>query len=1839
MSDQKKNPGVFPQRSGQARDAIPTADEGDALLDMLFDDAPRESNEGAAPDVEATPIPGQASSISAALPPTKPPPPLEADSYPMPASRKVPVSPRAEVVSPPGWATPPQTSSYERGRDSGLSPRAPAPTLPEPDMDDVATRAFTGADLAARRPLADLVDDADEDDYGPSEPVERALIPDEPATAVAADEMDVEEIFDAAEDELDPGTESIAEEPFDPESLVEGGTAIGFVEEEASLPAELDDEGTEAEPAPISADVALAGGASNLDSESAVVTLSARPAADADLEDEQHARHILSQQPELAASFLARAQWLREEASLTTDKVARARLFLTVSELFAMVGEDQAAAEAAGEAHHLAPSLPLVSRQFRAALAGTAETDRVSEALEGEIRHSPTPAGRAHSGWLGAELARIVQRDDALAKRRTEQAMRASPADPRPSVQRFVEAAAELPDPATLTKIKPSDPEALASLSEAFTTVASLRGAPPPKGGSPGHIVEVALAARSALTGGDPEATAVALGALRDTSFRAGACWLTAVLAGARPVTRGRAISALREISAHSTTARRTLAALSIEAGEAVDPRDSTAFGPLDRVALAALDAARPDPGGLASREMLASILDDAAVVSEGTDAGVEVSRITGPVIAALLQRGEQRLSRLRFVHAGAQGVRAAALLGRILASVRTSGAESREVIDQAITELVQSADTLRPHWSAFVRGLGLELDIDASSADRVAQTIATWGSDGERPADASGVLVAALLAELSRETERARISYAEIHREDASSEAVVRASAGQGDPGTFARMLKEHAEQLPEGPRRAVLLSECAIRFSSLAQAALQDAGEAGSPEGLALAEEADVAAKAAAELAPEIPIAGHLGEIGARARGDQAALVEWLRFRRESSEDPIDRAHDLTREALLVSDGESTAASSLLETALSARSNDFALRDLYERLSPEPTADRAAWREARLDEVPESEATRLAVEAALEYERTGDLEAAARCAKIAQTRGENELAPIAAYRFALSGFGTAELVEALMPEARESDDPARRMEIYERLAELDERGREDAASGLLFRRTILEENPAHIRTLRRVTSTLMAGGRTEELEPFAMELARNLEGGEAVAYAAVATRLRTQWEETAEPVAIAYAQSPRPLWSIRQMVAHARSRGDQSVVARCEAELMALTDRPNERATLALRAAEARVLLGDLEGARQLLQEAIGLVPEHLVVRLTLADVLEASSEFAAAATQLETASESLSDPAFRLTLDMRAAHLWQDGAKDAERARAALERIAVADPNNADAFERLRQLYVAAGARAELAELLGRRVESVQDPAERVEMEVMRGRALAEVGDAEAAKRALAAALDANPDHLEALQSFSELCMSEGDYDGAEQALIRLARLASDPDRQVEIYMRLGELYDELLPNDERAELAYQEVLKRRPTDEPARAKLIGLYRRTSQMPRAIEEQNVLVNAAESPDDKCQRTVELAEILEESGELKKAESTLVVARKAFPKSDSALRALVKFYQRTGQAPSAAILLDRAVADARRALGTGRFETFLFETLATAAELRNRADAAAVAHAAVHAIDGQAVELPGVGARAGDAVLDELLAPEVMTPAFRDLLQRTGPMLDAAFPYDLDGVRATAAPSHSDVAEQAREVAGAYGLPQIQLLVSNVLGQVCVPVRSHPPTIIMGQALASQEPSTERTFLLHRAMKVLQANAAVFARTAPIDLWPLLAAYLRVFSPQFSPQGVDAARFSEAFGRLSRTMPQGLGHDAALLAADVIGTIGNRASTLNAAINGWGSRAGLLAVGDSNVALTGIAWAGGNANGPPESGKDRLTWIGRNAEARDLVIFSVSDAYVDARARLGLG
>ncbi len=178
----------------------------------------------------------------------------------------------------------------------------------------------------------------------------------------------------------------------------------------------------------------------------------------------------------------------------------------------------------------------------------------------------------------------------------------------------------------------------------------------------------------------------------------------------------------------------------------------------------------------------------------------------------------------------------------------------------------------------------------------------------------------------------------------------------------------------------------------------------------------------------------------------------------------------------------------------------------------------------------------------------------------------------------------------------------------------------------------------------------------------------------------------------------------------------------------------------------------------------------------------------------------------------------------------------------------------------------------------------------------------------------------------------------------------------------------------------------------------------------------------------------------------------------------------------------------------------------------------------------------------------------------------------------------------------------------------------------------------MIFGRDLLASTDDAARYFLLIRALKLVQSGAAALARIPPIELAPVVSGLLAVFAPNFTPQGVDAKKVAEAQARFQSAGAASGDSDLPVLALEVIGSLGNRSTQLGTALQQWATRTALLAVGDPFSAIRALGVSAGGSGGPPAEGPDRLRWIVRHAEARDLAIFSVSDPYSEARARLGL-
>ncbi|HEX3771425.1 MAG TPA: tetratricopeptide repeat protein, partial [Polyangiaceae bacterium] len=1105
----------------------------------------------------------------------------------------------------------------------------------------------------------------------------------------------------------------------------------------------------------------------------------------------------------------------------------------------------------------------------------------------------------------------------------------------------------------------------------------------------------------------------------------------------------------------------------------------------------------------------------------------------------------------------------------------------------------------------------------------------------------------------------RAVQAYKAARAADTTSEAALRAVADLDSIDLVAEM-NLLADELGEGARAAVARLEAV----TLGEGVLPEPTQAHLLE-------------SAHRAAPSLPIAGYLAESLARRGGDVDEVLRWVRERRSQLADPTESALDAVREALLVADRDPALAADRLREAHQGRPGDVALRDLYERMAATPPDDLAAWREARAGESIGDARKLLYLDAALQYERDGDEEAALRCAERAATF-DAALGRVARERAELRTGRVSRLADELFSEAKGAEDSRRRREAFERLADLDFTARHDPGSALLWHRSIFEEQPDYKPSLRYLEQHLVSEGRDEELEPIASGIALALRGtgsAESAAHAELAARLRMRgatgvWESTRDIVGVAAAEPEPSLWALRMLQSHARAAGDDATFLSVTKRLVDRTARPLEKATLLVRAAEAATRLGDGDGnaseARALLELAIGYDEGDVVAWERLVEVRRASGDRRGAAEASEAVARTSAVPERRLAAWYEAGRLWQgdripksmaptaDGRgrvdeeteADDARALAALEAAAAIDVAYADVFDRLSRYFAARKMQPELAELLERRMESVTDPDERLAIEVQRGRVLFEAGDVAGARDSYESALAQRPDDAPALAALTDLCLAQGDWEVAEQSLIRLARLFSTPAEQRVVYAQLGDLYAQHLVNLPRAEVALKEVLKCDPGDAETMAKLVDVYKRQNDAPHALELQQELVLKAATPEEKRKRLVELSAVYEEAGkDNRKAEQTLEAVRREFPQDVAVLRAMAAFYARHKQTPAVNMLLDRAAADARRALTAGRLTPVSFEVLAAVFEIRGQAEAARVSEAMLATLEAKPVDLRGAGAEAAlDPKLDDLMAPEAMTPALRSLLAKTGDALDGVSPVDLLGLKATPVAADGPLVRLVTRAATAIGLGNLNFLVSPKLGPVCIPASSSPPTLVIGQALLNDE--RLGAFLAIRALKLVKVKAGALGRTVPGELGVLVSAWLKVFAPEWQPQGINAPALQTAIGRIQSKITRTLTPDVGMLAMEIATGIGTRQATLGPAALAWANRVALLALGDPNAALDAIASAGspgavGVAGAPrtaPRDPKERSAWVARTPEARDLVAFGVTDAFAEARSRLGV-
>ena len=191
-------------------------------------------------------------------------------------------------------------------------------------------------------------------------------------------------------------------------------------------------------------------------------------------------------------------------------------------------------------------------------------------------------------------------------------------------------------------------------------------------------------------------------------------------------------------------------------------------------------------------------------------------------------------------------------------------------------------------------------------------------------------------------------------------------------------------------------------------------------------------------------------------------------------------------------------------------------------------------------------------------------------------------------------------------------------------------------------------------------------------------------------------------------------------------------------------------------------------------------------------------LASLREAAGDLRRAV-ELKKGAAKIADPEVARRLDFEVAHIAADKLGDLELAAETYASLHEREPADREAWEPLMAVYRRLGRPRELADLLGRVVDYVDDPAERSKLRTERVRTLVDglsLSDAEASP-VLREIVDDDPSQVEAALMLAAILERAGEHDELAQILSRQIDAAKDRgDAQAiaSLALRLGRLLEE-------------------------------------------------------------------------------------------------------------------------------------------------------------------------------------------------------------------------------------------------------------------------------------------------------------------------------------------------------------------------------------------------------------------------------------------------------------
>ncbi|HEX7450986.1 MAG TPA: hypothetical protein VF294_01800, partial [Polyangiaceae bacterium] len=260
--------------------------------------------------------------------------------------------------------------------------------------------------------------------------------------------------------------------------------------------------------------------------------------------------------------------------------------------------------------------------------------------------------------------------------------------------------------------------------------------------------------------------------------------------------------------------------------------------------------------------------------------------------------------------------------------------------------------------------------------------------------------------------------------------------------------------------------------------------------------------------------------------------------------------------------------------------------------------------------------------------------------------------------------------------------------------------------------------------------------------------------------------------------------------------------------------------------RSELRKRAAKIqRETLGNADAARQTLQDLLQ-DGDDLEALNTLAEDAEQRAEFKDAIVLLQRLERAAKEPAEQVLVLLRQATITSDGLDDLKGAIALYERVLKDfDPKHDEALVKIAELYQRLDEPKGVAIAWERRLQVLEDPAEKLKV----AERLAELyqgtlDDPQAAVGALDLVRALDSENFDVVSRLAELCEKLGDWPRVAKHLAELIEVEGDEEEVSRMTRRLAEILHEKVKKSDEALAALMHVADA--GDEPCRQEYVRL-----------------------------------------------------------------------------------------------------------------------------------------------------------------------------------------------------------------------------------------------------------------------------------------------------------------------------------------------------------------------------------------------------------------------------